>query len=68
MKKKSAISTSEFPFSSEVYTMILTSDEKMDGTLAKAHSLSYNILKFGSKSSKDNEDIGQRTMTCTFVF
>ena len=52
----------EMPFWIENLTMFPTSDQKSETTLSIAHSLSYNILKFGRNLWKNKRDNGKKTI------
>jgi len=56
---------SDFSPSIEIFTMIPSSKSKINVKYYVAHSLSYNILKFGRKSSINNRDADKRkTANC----
>ena len=57
-----------FTFWYENLTTFPTSDSKLETTFPIAHSLSYNILKFGENWSYNNRDTAQRSLPCRFMF
>ena len=58
----------EMTFWIENLTMFSTSDWNSVNKFPIAHSLSYNILKFGRKLLINNRDTGQKAMSCRFRF